>query len=402
MTLVLALAVPAHSLGASGSQLSISAASSSVANGSNVNFNVMLNAGSSTVNAVQTVVTFPPQFTYVSVVAGAFPTGFTSSVSGNNIKLMGGSTTALTGNQAVATVTLRAANTGNASVSLANVCTGTASSTCSAAIDAGSHKNDLASIANTNVTVGSGQGALASNLVISDIKVSNVTAASATVTWQTNVPSISVVKYGLSDKYGLVTQDSKLVTSHSITLGGPNITRGATYYFEVTSNDAANNSATQAGQPFSTPGYAITIQVTDKSGKPLANAVVTIAGHSATTDKDGKVVFANVPAGNQQVTIKSGSKTTMSNVKVGVLNPKTHTYAPQLFRLAAASGVNWLMVLAVIVFAVVLILGSLSIAPFHIPGINPMRHPHDNLATEAAPASHVPQPGDSISPTDKK
>jgi hypothetical protein len=66
--------------------------------------------------------------------------------------------------------------------------------------------------------------------------------SSATITWTTNEAATSKVDYGTSSgSLSSVKSDTNLVTAHSVTLTG--LTPGATYYYRVTSADAAGNSA---------------------------------------------------------------------------------------------------------------------------------------------------------------
>jgi len=56
---------------------------------------------------------------------------------------------------------------------------------------------------------------------ISNVQVTNVTSSSATVTWETDVASTSQVIYGTTVSYGQsTTEDTSMVTSHSVTLSG--------------------------------------------------------------------------------------------------------------------------------------------------------------------------------------
>jgi len=56
---------------------------------------------------------------------------------------------------------------------------------------------------------------------ISNVQVTSITATSATVTWTTNAPATSQVRYGTTPSYGSVTPLSEVpVTSHSVTISG--------------------------------------------------------------------------------------------------------------------------------------------------------------------------------------
>ena len=79
----------------------------------------------------------------------------------------------------------------------------------------------------------------------------------AVITWTTDEPADSLVQYGTTpDMLNLSSAVGALVTSHSITLSG--LSSDTTYYYRVTSKDAANNSATSpvignAPASFTTP-----------------------------------------------------------------------------------------------------------------------------------------------------
>jgi peroxiredoxin len=69
---------------------------------------------------------------------------------------------------------------------------------------------------------------------------SSTTETGATITWETNEPTTGKVEYGTSETYGSTApQDTSLSTSHSIALTG--LDPDTTYYFKVTSQDAAGN-----------------------------------------------------------------------------------------------------------------------------------------------------------------
>jgi hypothetical protein len=74
-------------------------------------------------------------------------------------------------------------------------------------------------------------------VTITAVKAATTNAA-AVVTWTTSAPSTSRVDYGTSpDALATGSEDASLTTAHAITLHG--LTPGATYYFRVTSVDAA-------------------------------------------------------------------------------------------------------------------------------------------------------------------
>jgi hypothetical protein len=156
---------------------------------------------------------------------------------------------------------------------------------------------------------------------ISNVQATGVTDSGATITWNTDEPSDSVVRYGTSaDSLSTTVSDTALVTSHSIALTG--LSASTTYYYEVQSTDGSGNAAVSSVQSFTTaaapsggalavnvstdnPSYQmgsfvyITVQVTDGTN-PISGAAVhvdivtptgrTYAGDGS-TGTDGKVIF---------------------------------------------------------------------------------------------------------------
>ncbi|MFY9268167.1 MAG: fibronectin type III domain-containing protein [Candidatus Manganitrophaceae bacterium] len=86
---------------------------------------------------------------------------------------------------------------------------------------------------------------------ISGITASNISSTSAVITWTTNEPSDSLVKYGVTSNYNFFTLlDANRVTSHSRTL--TNLSPSTTYHFQVVNKDAAGNQAISGNNFFTT------------------------------------------------------------------------------------------------------------------------------------------------------
>jgi len=77
--------------------------------------------------------------------------------------------------------------------------------------------------------------------VITNVASSNITYNSATITWNTDELSDSVVRYGTTTALGSTKSDNAMVTSHSINL--TNLSASTKYYYEVQSTDARSNTA---------------------------------------------------------------------------------------------------------------------------------------------------------------
>lgn len=82
------------------------------------------------------------------------------------------------------------------------------------------------------------------------IATNHITPDSATITWLTNEDSNSAVAYGITNSYGLTTQDAALNKSHTITV--TSLTPATTYHFQVKSTDALGINATSQDFTFST------------------------------------------------------------------------------------------------------------------------------------------------------
>jgi peroxiredoxin len=87
---------------------------------------------------------------------------------------------------------------------------------------------------------------------ISGVNVSNITESGAVITWITDEPATSQVKYEKTEKTSSTTPVNKnLTTSHSVIL--TKLDSGTAYSFTIISKDAAGNEATSsASQTFTT------------------------------------------------------------------------------------------------------------------------------------------------------
>jgi hypothetical protein len=257
-------------------------------------------------------------------------------------------------------------------------------------------------------TVASVPASVAGAPALSDVKATNITASGAVISWQTDIPSTSVVSYGLTGSYGLGAQDDSLATSHSITLGNPFLAQGTNYYFMV-SSASSSGATTSSGQlQFTTVGYSILLHIVDKHGKPIANAKITLDGVTSTTQSNGDATLQNVPAGNQSITIKSGSKTTKTSVKVGNTNGLNGgTSQRQSFSLTASRGVSYTWIyIAILILFVIALTPTLtkrliytvrshrggSDGPYNPPGLeNPIFVPVHPQDTGVVPDDKAPQ-----------
>lgn len=106
--------------------------------------------------------------------------------------------------------------------------------------------------------------------VISGVQVTKNNSTSVTVTWTTNEPATSKVRYGLTTDYGSEAFDDTLVTSHSLTITG--LEPNTTYHYEVISTGSTTDF--DADATFATPSTGVTTAI---------SSVRAVAGESITT-----------------------------------------------------------------------------------------------------------------------
>ncbi|MDX1995676.1 MAG: malectin domain-containing carbohydrate-binding protein, partial [bacterium] len=110
--------------------------------------------------------------------------------------------------------------------------------------------------------------------------VLNPDGTAATITWNTNEPSTSVVEYGVEpNTLTLNSSSTTLVTTHSRTLTG--LTPGTTYYYRAISLDEATNSANTAVASFTTPNPNVC--ATSVRIMPLGDSITQGAGSGVST-----------------------------------------------------------------------------------------------------------------------
>jgi len=109
--------------------------------------------------------------------------------------------------------------------------------------------------------------------LITNVLSTNITGASATITWNTDEAATSQVEYGTTNAYGAITTlDTNLAFSHSITLTGLN--PETTYHYRVKSSDSSNNQAVSNDFIFTTTG--ITFNMTASPSSVTPGGTVTV------------------------------------------------------------------------------------------------------------------------------
>lgn len=204
-------------------------------------------------------------------------------------------------------------------------------------------------------------------LAISNVTVSSITTNGATISWTTNIPTTSVVQYGLTNNYGLNAQSPGLSMTHQVILTTSNATLqpDTTYFIQVLSTAASGISSTGGAQKFTTTGVTVTVQIVDSSGKPIVGARVTIAGQTKISNNSGQLIFQNIPPGTQQVVVKSGNKTATRTINVGQHDSKTGSYQKQQFSLTTARSpsINTVALSVILILFVLLGIASILAGP---------------------------------------
>jgi peroxiredoxin/chitodextrinase len=132
-------------------------------------------------------------------------------------------------------------------------------------------------------------------LVISELKISNITDFSATITWQTDRPATSQMEYGETDSYGSIASASKEpATKHSITLIG--LKPKNSYHFIVKSKDTFGTEAASEDRTFITLSTAAAaVEVGPEIGKRAPDFTLpTLDGKELSLSQfRGKTVMVN-------------------------------------------------------------------------------------------------------------
>src|SRR5712692_5718165 len=140
-----------------------------------------------------------------------------------------------------------------------------------------------------------------STLVITNVQTGSVTTSSSQVVWITNVPADSSVDYGTTVAYGNSTPvDSRMVTSHQVTLSG--LAAGTTYYYQVNSTDSKGNHG-HGGSKFNTTGFSLSGTINPATGGSGSTLTLSGAASSTTTTADsvGNYTFPGLANGTYTI-----------------------------------------------------------------------------------------------------
>jgi HYR domain/Carboxypeptidase regulatory-like domain len=122
--------------------------------------------------------------------------------------------------------------------------------------------------------------------ILSAITVTDITQTSAVISWTTNEPATSAIRYGpVSGSPDNTTGDVALVTNHVMRLTG--LLYGAKYYFVVSSADASANTATSTELTFTVAA----------SPQTFTNSILFPTGLTF----DGTVLYLSHGEGNREI-----------------------------------------------------------------------------------------------------
>ncbi len=159
--------------------------------------------------------------------------------------------------------------------------------------------------------------------VVTNVQAVNITDTSAIITWTTDEPANSLVRYGTSTAYGSTESLAGYVTTHAIQLSG--LLEGTTYHFQVTSVDPASNATITTDYTFTTtidttPPANVTLMATSGDSQVFLNwslppdidlagvRIVRQTGGYPTGPNDGTLVYDG-----------TGTSTTDSGLTNGVV-----------------------------------------------------------------------------------
>ncbi|HAM88129.1 MAG: hypothetical protein US83_C0008G0063 [Candidatus Falkowbacteria bacterium GW2011_GWC2_38_22] len=87
--------------------------------------------------------------------------------------------------------------------------------------------------------------------IISNIKISDISATSSIVSWETDELADSLINYSLNKNYGIVREPRFDKKQHEIVMD--DLLADTTYYFRITSADASGNQGISSDHEFKTP-----------------------------------------------------------------------------------------------------------------------------------------------------
>src|SRR5437899_1957749 len=120
--------------------------------------------------------------------------------------------------------------------------------------------------------------------LLTAISVSWTNPAKALIVWTTDQAANSTVEWGIDTGYGSTTNNSALLTAHSICIS--NLAPSTLYHYRVSSTNATGQSAVSADNSFVTPDL------------PLPAALLTAISLSSTNSTTAVMIWTTDEAAN--------------------------------------------------------------------------------------------------------
>ena len=180
--------------------------------------------------------------------------------------------------------------------------------------------------------------------VISNVRASNISTNSATISWNTDLASDSQVEYGTTPSYGqMSTLNPNLVTSHAVALSG--LLDGTVYYYRVRSKTGAGVLSVDGPYTFTTIPAVVEISKSFGAGWSLMSVPL------APVNADPLVVFSGIPIsgslhryeGGGYVTYWDFNPSPFGTVKLGD-GYWLHLDAPATVRYSGTSSIGMLAI----------------------------------------------------------
>lgn len=341
---------------AASAQLYMAPGSGTLTQNNNVVVGIRINNGTDSSNAVQANLSYPTaKLQYISTsLSGVYDIVAENSHSSGSIRIGLGKIGTVSGDQLIANVTFKViGNSGTGSITWdsgsaavnggTNVLAGTTNATYSFQAPATTPPPTTGGGTGSGTSGGTSGGSKPSTSTpstskpsattpvatqsapssdktppqISNIRPSNLGFNAATIEWDTDEGSTSVVDYGPTEAFGATAQAAGAVQKHAVGLAPEILVAGTTFYYRVTSVDAAGNVATSEVQMLRTRGYTVHVKVVDPTGNPVKGAKVSLADGTKESDKDGMAMFTDMPAGQHTVTVEvKGATTTKSAITI--------------------------------------------------------------------------------------
>lgn len=316
------------------SVLYLSPGSGSIYNGATSYIQVRLNTQGDSINAVSAYLTYTSNTVQVVGLSygGSFSIGAEGAYGSGIIHISRGNFSGVIGDINVATIAVRGLSLG---------------SSASFSFTAGSHAA-RASDSSDSLNLGGSSGGIYTivpaptaspiNTIapkITGAQVSYIATNSATISWKTDIKSVSLVEYGLEkDQYAISTGDeTTLTTDHSATISGPLIIPGETYHLRIISKDADGNTGYGDDMTIHFLGFTVTFLLNDTHNLAIANTPVTLYSIpvEGRTDSKGTVTFTNVSPGKHLLVVHFGNadKTIAVSVSTMIQTIPLHVTVPK-------------------------------------------------------------------------